>query len=266
MVYAALGGNPNNTNGSSGYWPSQVLITEGYGFAAGNLDRSGKRPVWLDEVVAFGVSGVSDPRIGYKSVISSGGTLWPDANGGQCSLRLYFSGTIGFGRNTGNGLVTVEESTGYTWGGGLTGGFYWATVPTTPRDVSLSRVNGRQLRISFNPPSWNGDGGISGYTVQLQRDGGSWGTERTIGDDYTWDITAVPGSTYRARISANNPYGSSAWVQSGTVFIPPAGKRMTGASSSTGLSVGRRMTSSTAYKDLTIGKRFNGSSWVDFSA
>lgn len=261
-----FGGAVNNTNATTGPWPGTnfVYTDWGGGFPDGNLDYIGRRPIRVGNMGHYVYSGGGvRSLILYRGVLSAGWYTWDESGGGWQTRIEYTSGALNFGRNTGNGGYT-NDSRGGGWSGGLCGFVDWYATPLTPGNQSLTR-NGRNLHFSFREGPSNGGLPVTNYVCQLN-DGSGWGYEVHGEMDGEMDWTGLtPGKTYQARVLAQNDVGNSPWQYTNSVYIPPAGKRMTGDGTSVAMSIGRRMTGASSYVEQTVGKRFNGSSWVDFA-
>jgi hypothetical protein len=166
---------------------------------------------------ASGASGIV-PRILYQGVRTSGVSTF-GSSGGTFQFEIaYSSGTLNFGRNTGNGLTTYDNADGSAFSaGGAPGSLTWATVPSSPGSISASAV-GRNVTVNYTGPASNGGATITNYQVQYSKDGGAWtGTTNDVNGNLTF-VNLAPGS-YRFRVYAQNEVGSSAAIATGTVKV-----------------------------------------------
>lgn len=263
MATWAMGGDPNNTNGWQSY-TNGFVYTNGYGFPTGNRNDVGNYPIYIGGIRADYLTGNgAHARVHYQGVETAGGYTW-QSSGGSGQLRFVASsGTMYFGRNTGNGFTTVSGNDGYTWTGGLCGEFDWATVSTPPRNQSAAVTGPRQITVTFIGPSWNGDSAISQYILQSSINGGSWGGNSSNVNGTLVYNNLTPGYTYRFRITAVNGVGWSDWVYTSTLTAIGGGKRYSGTAWGS-LATAKRYSGS-AWTDLTTRKRYTGSAWTDIT-
>lgn len=263
MATWKMGGDPNNTNGWQAY-PNGFVYTNGYTFPTGNRHRAGNYPLYIGPIRADYLTGPgTHARVDYRGVQTAGGYTWNDS-GGTGQLRfVQSSGTMYFGRNTNNGLVTVSGNDGYVWTGGLCGEFDWATVPTVPRNPLATVTGPRQITVTYISPSWHGDSAISTYIVQSSINGGAWGGDSSDVNGNLVYNNLTPGSTYRFRIFARNGVGDSDYAYTGTVTAIGGGKRYSGSAWGSVLTAKRY--SGSTWVDLTTRKRYTGSAWTDLT-
>jgi uncharacterized repeat protein (TIGR02543 family) len=83
----------------------------------------------------------------------------------------------------------------------------------------------------------------------------------------TGAITGTPTAqgTFNFVVRATSSASGTADTSTLTIVVAPPGKRMTGSSTSTALTVGKRYTGS-AWVDLTTMKRFDGTNWVNIQS
>lgn len=201
-----------------------------------------------------GQSWQSSPAVGWSVNIGgqgySGGYTY-DFRGS--SVKLIASGQVAIGHDA-NGYGSVYGSgwtanTGTSIGGptSVGGSIGLTRIPKPPSapGISVSSQVGRTVGILVTAPSDDGGAGISKYTVQYSRNGGSW-----TGDQYGGSTTYTglqPGS-YVFRAFASNAAGDGAAAQTGPVTVVAGGKRFVDP---------------TTLVDLSIMRRFDGANWVD---
>ena len=72
--------------------------------------------------------------------------------------------------------------------------------------------DGTGATVSWNAPSFGGDGGVSGYRLEYRRDSQStWTARNRSGTSATLSSLRI-GTKYRVRVRANNSHGSSGWL------------------------------------------------------
>lgn len=247
-----FGSGVNNTSGNTSYSYNHVYSDYGAGFPGGNTGIDGNRRVKVYSVGADYATGAS----GIHFKISKGGTPTQGGYtyvnpGGEFRFEIHYAtGRLYFGRNTGNGVSTRDAADGYTWGGGLCGHFYWATVPSGP-GINPVRT-GNKVDVYVSASGDDGGEGISQYFVEYQKDGGAWTGQRTGGST---TYTNLASGTYRFRTWARNDVGDSQQIYSGNVFVPAAPS----APSSISLSrVGRAVTVSLGASSSNGGATISG--------
>lgn len=236
--YTAWGGGVDNTSGHSS-WHAPI-VTYGYGFPAGNPDSTGARPVRVDGVNITYVSGATGVvgYVGFAGAVFTTGAIVSSA-GGVCELRLHYSGgTVYFGRNTANGLGTVDTGDGSSWVGGLVGGLYWSTAPVAPTMVSAVPGPGGTVTVTF---AGHSDGGapITGWVLQYD-DNAGFTSPSEVASTGSTVLTLTPGKKYWFRAAGRNGVVDalgrrSAWSASISATMLAGGLIFDGASFVAGL-------------------------------
>lgn len=129
-------------------------------------------------------------------------------------------------------------------------GYLGKDVSTNPdRTVTATPVQAYSIVYSgtgLNPVSW--------LTI----------TKQTGSDNGLLSGIPTAIGTYTFKIRANNGGTNNTDTNEISFIVYPVGKRMTGTTTSTGLTTARRYNGST-WQSLTVMKRYNGSEWVNIS-
>ncbi len=220
MATITFGSGGNSTNGNSyvGPWfaagTSAYIFTVAGGYPTGNRNLSGNRVVSIDSIT------VNGPRS------ATGGTSLQVANvSGNAQVRIIWNGNfrLNFTRYTNNG-GRIDGGPGVPstfTNGGLQGQYIWTTVPSRPGGIQPT-ISGTSIRVVAQTSSSSGDANISGYTIQMSVNGGSYGTNRS-GRDTTYS-NLTPGSRYRFRVFATNKNGNSEAASTNQITLtsPPS--------------------------------------------
>jgi len=264
MAYTfAYGGDPNNTNYRTSY-SGNFLYTNWGGFPSGNGSSDGGAPVKIYSVGTDWSTGATYHAIVYAGVWTAGGTTFGSGGGGFQHRVGHDSGTLGAGRNTGNGGTMTDSADGDTVTGGICGWMTWATVSFAPAMVAATPGSTPgSITVTFTGNANNGGVGMDGWQLQYATNSGFSGAT-TIASSGTSNLVLANGTTYWFRSRGHNDVGWSAWsgAIAGTTR-PAGGKRYTG-SAFTDITAGRRWTGS-SWVDLTTRKRWTGSAWVDIT-
>ena len=93
------------------------------------------------------------------------------------------------------------------------------TIPSEPRNLSanMEGVDGKAIRISWDPPENDGNTPITGYVIKVRADGGEWVEIEFVSgsiNEYTLDsfngADLIPGVEYEFAVYAHNKVGDSA--------------------------------------------------------
>lgn len=259
MAYThAVGGDPDRT---SGYIYSGYIYTGGYGFPGGNPSSTGGNPVRLYSVgLDYLTGGYARIYHGNSGTYQTGGVTL--SGGGSFSLEaVHTGGTLYFGRNTGNGGVTVHNEGG-SWTGGICGWITWATVPgaTTPLEFTPKAGGTALVRFSGNS---DGGAGILEWQIQIATNSGFTSGVQNFSSSGTSTLTLTPGQQYWQRSRGRNEVGWGAWSSALSATMLGGGKRWDGANG--WKAVGWQRWNGSAWVTVTTNKRWNGTSWVQNS-
>jgi hypothetical protein len=244
-------GDPEVTSGFNGPWSNPGVKTNDIPMPSFRLSRNGLRPFYMGGIRRGYASGPASISHGifYAGVETAGNRKFNNSGGVMAFFIRGSSGTLYFGRDLGMGNTVISENSGFTWPGTLAGEFDFAEVPTAPTNaIALLGADKKTISFTITASINNGGSAISTYLRETSVNGGPYAGSTTAWHD---TFVGIPGNSYRFRFWARNGVGDSQDAYTATVVVPKAGgRRMTGPSSST---------------PITIAKRFNGSSWVDLS-
>lgn len=251
-----------NSNGYNGYWPNPGVRTNSLLMPTTRPNRLGDRPIRIGTIYRDFASGPGSiwQGIFYQGVETLGEYLFPTSGGAFDFFIRGSAGTLQFGRCEPCGNTVQSENQVFSWNGMLAGALDYAQVSTEPW------ITHYQSGDKFYFTDWdvadNGGSGIINILREVSIDGGSYGGMTTgWGSTYNGE----PGKSYRFRFTARNSVGDSEWWYTPVYWVEHSGgRRMTGAASSTPLTIARRRSGST-WVDLTTRKRHNGTSFVDIS-
>jgi hypothetical protein len=199
---------------------------------------------------AASCAGGATPNVGNGSYV-----IYHNSTGylGTVNGSSVFNGSGGFAPGT----IPASASTGTT---------DFLRPPLTPSSCSAV-VTGNSVNVTagtatsyINPTNYyvsyasstNGGSTFSSYSA-----------ESTMSSlQYTYSSLTL-GLTYRFRVRATNPEGTSGYATSGNYFLVAGGKRWNGSGWVRTLTATKRWDGS-AWVNMTIFKRWDGTAWVDF--
>lgn len=211
MVAYSWGGSYNSTSSYSSY-SNNFIYQDGIGMPTTNLAANGNRPIQVSGIGAGYQSGASGMyvNINYSGSGNVGSGTWATSGGTFRFVLGYSSGTMYFGRNTGDTSypAAVDAGDGTSFGAGaVPGSFSYYGVPTVPQAPASSSPAAGSMTVTWTAPADNGGSAITGYRVQVATNSSfSIGlVTQDLGVVLTTTITGLTaGATYYYRIFAKN--------------------------------------------------------------
>ena len=227
------GGGLGNSTASNFTTTGHYAAQGGVGFPNGNLSLEGNYPIRVDDINVNQIGGSVSVRLRFGGTdYAIGDIIYTDGNNGNCSIRIYKTGssTATFNRTTSTATPKVTEytSTGafyYEWGGQMTGNWDYTTVPLPPSSISTT-LSGTDVIVTRGTSA-----DATGYRIQYQvsTDGatyGSWGNTTVASSTTTTFSNLEKGKFYRFRVYAINAAGNGAATTASTsTFVPGFGYR-----------------------------------------
>lgn len=195
------------------YYPSVPM-------PAGRVAANGNAPIRIDSCsLAYVTNGSVSMNYQGSSAV---GTVFATSGGGATVYANRIGGTMTVGRETG-GSGRTYWSDGDSLAGAMPGSLGYSTVPSAPLALALNGSLPGRIRLTWSPPSDNGQQAITGYRLQ-RADNAAFTvgvTNFDLGVVLTYDdTTATPGKPYFYRVFAKNLVSTAAGtysVASGTV-------------------------------------------------
>jgi hypothetical protein len=169
-------------------------------------------------------------------------------------------------RFTGSATGSSIGSASVDWSENLT---TYPRAPNPPSSVTADAPVGRSIRITF--PAASGGAGVSNYDIDRIENNTSW--VRVNSGTTSRDLTYTglnPRSTYRFRVRANGPGGSSGFRESNSQTIAPAATTPTTTATRTRRNVSvvisepsSLIDGSTTITSYTTQRRQNNGPWGD---
>lgn len=219
-----------------------------------------------------------------SNTTSSGGVLpvlsgasYTEAGSGLRYGAVFTStGSLSLFRTNFSGGEVDTNVSSTTLQGNLRASFTYHTLPYAPSSLSAS-VSGQTINLSWSPPSDNGGTAVQRYRIEVSENGGAFqletdtetGTSYSYAADvntsYVFRVAAITTMVLNLRIAESVPNATGLFETSNTVSVTlNTGKRMTGSSTSTPITIARRFDGN-QFVNLTIAKRFDGTNFINLS-
>jgi hypothetical protein len=200
-----------NASGSSEYVSGSFTTAVGVPLVPTNLQSTNVSTTTLDLTWSApghnGGASISDYTIEYST---NAGSTWQTIShiaftGTGFSVTLLSPGTSYSFR------VSAKNSVGSSSHSNVVTTVTMSSTPMAPTNFRTSSITSTTATIAWNAPSLNGGSSITGYAVEISRDGTNW-TPLTSNTTSTNVSGLVANMTYQVRIKANNLLGGSEWL------------------------------------------------------